>query len=172
MVQYSGAAQGIANLQIAGVREVSEAGEWYKSMLSGGSLRVAAIEPGTGHACTNSRFLAVAFIESVLDADAQKADVWGGDVFTGEIGLYESMRARRQSVCRLGDERFARKWRSFVTTGQVGDVTPPPPFDVEAGTRWGGFMARGGTGAMSRIRSIVSWHTRIMRKDLPKIRRN
>ena len=145
---YSGAAQNVPNLQIVGVREVDKPRQWYDSQVSAGGLRAAAIEPDTGHACKNSRLLAVAFIEAIIAkyrivprasqpgiAGNRISTNWFGDVVTGEIGPGAASRSGGALACWLPGEEFARKWQSFVEHGCVRDDTPPPrPFDLTTET--------------------------------------
>jgi len=131
---YTGNDLKIPNLQIIGRREVDTSQHGYHALISRGELRAVAIEPGTGHACTNSRLLTVAFIEAIMDESEKQNQLrlkrsqgWLGDINTLEIAPYKSFNGDKYNAYWLVNEDFARKWKSFVTTGQVPDTTPPPP---------------------------------------------
>jgi hypothetical protein len=128
-------ARRIPKLLIRGSREAGSPAKFAAGHLAIGDLRALAVEPGTGHACSNSRLLAVAFIESVLAAGAggcrPVSGDWGGDLTDGRVGPYESLAAASGAACWLGSGDFARKWRAFVTGGDVPDTTAgPAPFGL------------------------------------------
>jgi pimeloyl-ACP methyl ester carboxylesterase len=138
--EYIGNDLAMPNLQIAGQREVDRTKPWFRSFMTRGPLRVRAIEPGTGHACANSRLLTVAFIQGVMDQLAdqnrqrpKRSGGWLGDIITGRIAPYELFKGDKYEACWLPDERFARKWKEFTASGRIADDTPPPtPAGFEA----------------------------------------
>jgi len=138
--EYIGSDLKIPNLQIAGEKEIEPSKPWYRNLISTGELRAVAIEPGVGHACSNSRFLTVAFIEEVL-AELKKNEQkpltrtagWLGDINTFEIAPYDSFSSDKNNLYWLVNENFARQWKAFVTTGNVPDTTAPKaPIEVTA----------------------------------------
>jgi lysophospholipase L1-like esterase/pimeloyl-ACP methyl ester carboxylesterase len=138
--EYIGSDLKIPNLQIAGEKEVDPSKSWYRNLLTTGQLRGVAIEPGVGHACTNSRFLTVAFIEEVLaemkknnQKPLKRTGGWLGDINTFEIAPYDSFSGDKNNSYWLVNENFARQWKQFVITGDVTDATPPKaPIEVTA----------------------------------------
>jgi pimeloyl-ACP methyl ester carboxylesterase len=131
--EYVGNNLDIPNLQIAGEQEVDRTKPWFRSFMTRGELRVRAIEPGTGHACANSRLLTVAFIEGVMDRLAEqnqqrlkRSGGWLGDITTGTIAPYASFEGDKYEACWLPNEDFAHKWKEFIASGKIADSTPPP----------------------------------------------
>jgi len=132
--EYTGDDLEVPNLQIAGRREVDTTRPWFRSFMTRGDLRVRAIEPGTGHACANSRLLTVAFIEAVMQQLARhnqqpltRTHGWLGDIATGRIAPYALFEGDKYQACWLPDEDFAHKWKEFIASGKIADTTPPPP---------------------------------------------
>jgi len=130
--EYIGSDLKIPNLQIAGEKEVDTSQQWFRKLMSAGDLRAVAIEPGVGHACTNSRFLTVAFIEAVLaelkkngQMPLERTKGWLGDIDTLEIADYESFKGNKDRAYWLVNEIFARQWREFLQTGNFTDSTAP-----------------------------------------------
>jgi hypothetical protein len=130
--EYIGNDLEMPNLQIAGEREVDRTKPWFRSFMTRGKLRARAIEPGTGHACANSRLLTVAFIEGVMDQLAEqnqqrlkRSGGWLGDIGTGRITPYELFKGDKYEACWLPNECFARKWKEFIASGRIADTTPP-----------------------------------------------
>jgi hypothetical protein len=61
-----------------------------------------------------------------------KTKAWLGDTATLEIYPAASYKGKnRKALCVLPDSLTAAKWREYIQTGTVADVTPPPaPYEV------------------------------------------
>lgn len=136
--EYTGGDLAIPNLQIVGEREADPSKDWYVNLTAPGKLRAVAVEPGVGHACSNSRFLTIAFIEAVLDElkkndqePLERKNGWLGDINSLQIAPYESFTGDKTNAHWMVNEDFAQKWKSFMTTGEIPDKSATmPPFDV------------------------------------------
>jgi pimeloyl-ACP methyl ester carboxylesterase len=101
-----------------------------------------AYNSGQNHNFSYVRYMAIPFYEAALAQrlsdsassvmrclDNTKA--WLGDTATFRIYKVSRFIGSKESLCWLPDSMSAVKWKEFVTTGSVGDQTPPPaPYDL------------------------------------------
>jgi hypothetical protein len=104
-----------------------------------------AFDPLTGHWTGNSRYLAIPFIDKVMELrmpekgsqsqalrpiDMNKA--WLAPVDSGQALPAASYQGDPAKAVWLPDQEIGKLWSEYVTTGQVSDKTPPPaPFNVK-----------------------------------------
>ncbi|GHT46999.1 hypothetical protein FACS189440_06300 [Bacteroidia bacterium] len=102
-----------------------------------------AYTSGQNHNFSYVRYMAIPFYESVLsqrlpknnsgklrELDASKA--WLGDTLTYNIYKSTSYPGDKASMNVFPDSITAVKWREYVITGTVADVTPPPtPYNLQ-----------------------------------------
>jgi hypothetical protein len=116
----------------------------FKAYRTQGALIGFAADPLSGHDCGDSRYLAIPFFDTCLELrlagagqplrklDAKqgwRAELMGRtaqpvDQFTG---------SKAKAAVWLPNERIAKAWMEYVTTGATSDTTPPPtPTRVKA----------------------------------------
>ncbi|MDR1865054.1 MAG: hypothetical protein LBR08_05710 [Bacteroidales bacterium] len=111
-----------------------------------GGLVSLAYTPGQTHNFSYVRYMAIPFFEAALaqrlpqdgaagyqamrDMDAAKA--WLGDPDTKEIYKASACTGDKTALHWLPDQNTAAKWKEYISTGTVTDVTPPEaPYDVK-----------------------------------------
>lgn len=123
---------------------------WFHDWRAAGALAGFAPDPLTGHECGNFRYLAIPWLDAVLEqrlparsaagergrsrARRRSSDLaagndlqtaWLGDNATLQIAPLNSFAGDKQQATWLPNETVARVWQEFVSTGHVRDVTPP-----------------------------------------------
>jgi len=95
-----------------------------------------SIDPLSGHECGNSRYLAIAFFDSILaqrlpksgnllqPVDLKKAWLATPDLSTAQP--IDAFSGNKAEALWLPDAEFAKAWMSYNKTGQPDDTTPPP----------------------------------------------
>ncbi len=108
----------------------------------GGYVSIA-YTPHQTHNFSYVRYMAVPFYEAALaqrlpeihssglkDMDVSKA--WLGDTATLQIHKAATYTGNKASMSWFSDSLVAVKWKEFVTTGSVSDMTPPPaPYGLQ-----------------------------------------
>lgn len=112
-----------------------------------GGFIAFAPDPGSGHNCGHSRFLAIPFFDACLDQrlpdplnpmnGLNRMDPWNawlGRMRDASILPSADFAGAREEVSWLPNERVARIWREFTRSGTVADSTPPftPPTGLRA----------------------------------------
>lgn len=115
------------------------ANEVYRARRSRDGYTSWAPDPKSSHDCRYSRLLVIPYIDACLEQrlpDAGKglsdlrpmdaARAWMGDTNTFEIAPVGEYAGDISEATWLPNEAIARKWKEFVETGWVTDITPPP----------------------------------------------
>ena len=120
----------------------------FREVRAHGGLIGFAPDPGTGHECGDSRYLAIPFLDSCLSArlpDKGAADqtlkpmdtshAWLATVLSDEAKPAAEFTGNVAEAVWLPNEAVAKAWMEYVRTGATSDTTPPPaPFDVRVST--------------------------------------
>jgi hypothetical protein len=98
-----------------------------------------AADPLSGHDCGNSRYLAIPYLDACLEMrlplDAsenhslRKMDMkagWLADLMGRVAVPAAEYQGKVQNAVWLPNERIAKAWMEYVTTGFIGDDSPPP----------------------------------------------
>jgi hypothetical protein len=98
-----------------------------------------AADPLSGHDCGNSRYLAIPFFDACLEMrlplDAtenyplRKIDLkhgWLADLMGRVAVPAAEYKGKVQSAVWLPNERIAKLWMEYVTSGSIHDSSPPP----------------------------------------------
>ncbi len=121
---------------------------WMTSINTFGKLRQdggyasIAYTPGQNHNYSFVRYMAIPFYEAVMtqrfpegnssglhDMDASEA--WLGDTVSLDTFRASEFTGRTDAMCWFPDRTVAEKWKEYVTTGTVADITPPTsPYDL------------------------------------------
>jgi hypothetical protein len=125
----------------------------FKDYRARGAAIGFAADPLSGHDCGDSRYLAIAYFDACLalrlppanDADAPLRPMnvgggWLGELMGRKTFAPGTLRGKAlDAAVWLPDERTARLWVEYVSTGATNDTTPPAtPTDVRlasAGTQ-------------------------------------
>jgi poly(3-hydroxybutyrate) depolymerase len=104
-----------------------------------------AVAPEAGHETGDLRTLAIPYLDAVLSLrlpeKAGKAlrplavsKGWRGNIRTGEIAPVSEYRGDPKTAAWLPDERTARRWKEYISTGTIAPPVsaPPPPVNVRA----------------------------------------
>ena len=118
----------------------------FKAWREHGSPAGFAPDPRTGHECGDSRYLAIPFFDACLamrlpdkGAASQKLKpvdmkpAWLSPIPGNEAKPASSYSGHATEAGWLPNEQVAKAWSEYVTTGAVGDTTPPlVPTNVKA----------------------------------------
>lgn len=95
-----------------------------------------AADPLSGHDCGDSRYLAIPYFDACLamrlpDSGEKLRDVdtkqgWRAELMGREAVPAAQFKGKANASVWLPDERIARAWMEYVTTGATSDTTPPP----------------------------------------------
>lgn len=95
-----------------------------------------AADPLSGHDCGRSRYLAIPFFDSCMKLrlaedggplrSIEVKQGWLAELMGREAKPYAEHKIRRNLAVWLPDERIAKAWSEYVTSGTVSDFTPPP----------------------------------------------
>lgn len=114
-----------------------------------GGAACVACNADQNHNFSHIRYMAIPFYEAVLSQrlpakpssrlrDLDRRKTWLGDPVTMELFKETGCPGDREKMYRFPDERTARNWKEFVSTGTVVDKTPPPaPYDVKVAVKSG-----------------------------------
>jgi hypothetical protein len=133
----------------------------FKDYRARGAAIGFAADPLSGHDCGDSRYLAIPYFDACLalrlppattptktpaDEKLQAIDVkrgWLGEWMGRKTFAPGTLRGKAlDAAVWLPDERTAKLWVEYVSTGATGDTTPPPaPTNVRAMRRDDGSLA-------------------------------
>jgi len=98
-----------------------------------------AVDPGTGHECGDSRYLAIPFLDACLALRLPEkgsgsqtlrpidmAQAWLAPMMGGEARPIDSFSGDRVAAGWLPNAKVAEAWAEYVKTGATADRTPPP----------------------------------------------
>jgi len=115
-----------------------------KDYRSQGAPIAFAPDPLTGHECGDSRYLAIPFFDACLEqrlpepgrTDLRPVDsenAWLAPHLSTEAFPANTYRGDLSEVSWFPNEKVAKLWEEFVTTGRTSDDTPPePPYGLTA----------------------------------------
>lgn len=107
----------------------------FKAYRTKGALIGFAADPLSGHDCGGSRYLAIPYFDACLslrlpdsgetlrEVDAKQG--WLAELMGREAVPFAQIKKASTAVW-LPNERTARAWMEYVTTGVTSDTTPPP----------------------------------------------
>jgi hypothetical protein len=96
-----------------------------------------APDPRTSHECGDSRYLAIPFFDACLDLrlpdrpgrplkPVNMAKAWLAAPLSSEAVPAAAYSGARNEAVWLPNEKVAKAWSEYVTTGATSDATPPP----------------------------------------------
>jgi len=102
-----------------------------------------AYNEGEGHNYSRMRHMSIPFFEAALKQrlplesggkmrNIDRSKCWLGNPDTKEVFAAKDYEGDKSGLCLLLDEEIALKWKEYVRTNDVADVTPPPaPYGLE-----------------------------------------
>jgi len=102
-----------------------------------------AYNEGEGHNYSRMRHMSIPFFEAALKQrlplesggkmrNIDRSKCWLGDSATKEVFAAKDYSGDKSGLCLLPDEEVALKWKEYVRTNDVADVTAPPaPYSLE-----------------------------------------
>lgn len=108
----------------------------FKAYRAQGAPIAFAADPLSGHDCGDSRYLAIPYFDACLalrlpDSGEKLRDMdtkqgWRAELMGREAVPTAQFKGKASTSVWLPDERIARAWMEYVTTGATSDTTPPP----------------------------------------------
>ena len=108
----------------------------FKAYRAQGALIAFAADPLSGHDCGDSRYLAIPFFDACLELrlsgsgqplralDAKQG--WLAELMGRTAQPAAQFTGKAKAAVWLPNERIAKAWMEYVTTGATSDTTPPP----------------------------------------------
>jgi len=112
----------------------------FKAYRARGALITFAADPLSGHDCGDSRYLAIPFFDACMELrlpdksdgsqrlrtlDAKQG--WRAELMSRAAVPAAQFKGKANLAVWLPNERVARAWTEYVTTGATSDTTPPSP---------------------------------------------
>lgn len=126
----------------------------FRAYRAQGAPIAFAPDPRTNHECGDARDLAIPYFDACLAARLPEpgtnptrlrpvdlAGGWRAAVLSDTVASASEFQGEAADSVWLPDERVARAWVEYVTTGNVSDTTAPPvPTDLRARAATGGVV--------------------------------
>ena len=127
-----------------------QAGMWnairsfFHQIRSRGGLIGIAVDPLTGHAAGNQRYLAIPWMSACLDARLPLGEdgnlrlmpveeAWLAPLLGDEATVVSDYRADKKTSVWLPNEEIAKAWQQYVRNTKISDITnPPAPFNIQS----------------------------------------